>query len=60
MKNNLKVILFYAVFIALICIVVAFLFQGSSTKEIVKLEDYSQVLADFGNPPRGYERGRHF
>ena len=51
MKNNLKVILFYAVFIALICIVVAFLFQGSSTKEIVKLEDYSQVLADFGNPP---------
>ena len=51
MKNNLKVILFYAVFIVLICVVVAFLFQGSGSKEIVKIEDYSQVLADFGNPP---------
>ncbi len=51
MKNNFKVILFYAVFIVLICVVVAFLFQGSGNKEIVKIEDYSQVLADFGNPP---------
>ncbi|MBQ7378273.1 MAG: ATP-dependent zinc metalloprotease FtsH [Clostridia bacterium] len=52
MKNNLKVILFYVVFVALIAVVVVMLFNGNGNKqEITDVTDYSQVLADFGNAP---------
>ena len=52
MKSNFKVILFYVVFIALIAVVVIMLFNGGGNKqEIIEVEDYSQVLADFGNSP---------
>ena len=48
MKNNLKVILFYVVFIALIAVVVFMLFGGSGAKqEITDVKDYQEVIATF-------------
>ena len=48
MKNNLKVILFYVVFIALIALVVFMMFGGSGVKqEITDVTDYQEVIATF-------------
>ena len=48
MKNNLKVILFYVVFIALIAVVVFMMFGGSGVKqEITDVKDYQEVIATF-------------
>ncbi len=48
MKNNLKVILFYVVFVALIALVVFMLFGGSGVKqEITDVTDYQEVIATF-------------
>ena len=50
MKNNLKVILFYVVFIALIALVVVMLFGGSGAKQsIVDVEDYQEVIKAFAD-----------
>ena len=50
MKNNLKVILFYVVFVALIALVVVMLFQGGGNKqEITDVTDYQQVIKDFAD-----------
>ena len=50
MKNNLKVILFYVVFIALIAVVVVFLFGGSGNKQqITDVEDYQEVIKVFAD-----------
>ncbi|MBQ5793591.1 MAG: ATP-dependent zinc metalloprotease FtsH [Clostridia bacterium] len=50
MKNNLKVILFYVVFIALIAVVVVFMFGGSGAKqEIIDVEDYQEVIKTFAD-----------
>ena len=48
MKNNLKVVLFYVVFIALIAVVVVMLFGGSGAKQqITDVEDYQEVIKAF-------------
>ena len=48
MKNNLKVVLFYVVFIALIAVVVFMMFGGSGVKqEITDVTDYQEVIATF-------------
>ena len=48
MKNNLKVILFYVVFIALIAVVVVMLFGGSGNKEKPEqVTDYQEVIKVF-------------
>ncbi len=48
MKNNLKVVLFYVVFIALIAVVVFMLFGGSgNTVKPEPITDYQQVITDF-------------
>ena len=50
MKNNLKVVLFYVVFIALIAVVVVFLFGGGANKQqITDVEDYQEVIKAFGD-----------
>ena len=50
MKNNLKVVLFYVVFIALIAVVVVFLFGGNSAKQqITDIEDYQEVIKAFAD-----------
>ena len=50
MKNNLKVILFYVIFIAVIAVVVVMLFQGNGTKqEIIDVTDYQEVIRAFAD-----------
>jgi len=51
MKNNVKVIIFYVVFIALIAFVVIMLFQGGNKQQVTDVNDYSQVIADFYDVP---------
>ena len=50
MKNNLKVVLFYVVFIALIAVVVVFLFGGGGAKQqITDVENYQEVIRVFAD-----------
>ena len=50
MKNNFKVIIFYVVFIALICGVVVLLFNGSGNKkDITEVTDYQDVIQAFAD-----------
>ena len=50
MKNNLKVVLFYVVFIALIAVVVVMLFGGGGNKQkITDVEDYQEVIKVFAD-----------
>ncbi|MBR2446469.1 MAG: ATP-dependent zinc metalloprotease FtsH [Clostridia bacterium] len=50
MKNNIKVILFYLIFIAVIALVVVMLFGGGGNKQaITDVTDYQQVIKDFAD-----------
>ncbi|MBO7296602.1 MAG: hypothetical protein J6V39_05025, partial [Clostridia bacterium] len=50
MKNNLKVVLFYVVFIALIAVVVVMLFGGNANKQqITDVTDYQEVIKAFSD-----------
>ena len=50
MKNNFKVIIFYVIFIALICGVVVLLFNGSGNKkDITEVTNYKDVIHAFTN-----------